>query len=643
MEKRYWWIVGGLAVVFVIAIGALQFWKWHHFGYNGLDLGIYSQTLWSLSHGQWFANSIHDPSYLGDHLELWLVPLAGFYRLWASPLTLLWLHTIILALAVFPFAALARNTLGWRAGLIAAGLWLAHPFIYNAAMYEFHGLVFALPLVLGAILAYVKRRYWWWAAALVGLLLVREDMPIVVAGFGLLAALERRSWKWWLPPVVAGLAWFFVAQAIIGQAQPAGQYKYLAFYGWMGSSLSEIATFPFRHPVIFLQHVFQPNNWMTTAGFLVGFGLLPLLRPKYLLPVGVLYFQLLLIGAEAGSVLRLHYVIPYLPFLAWASMMAVRDVLNRSALKWIATDFVRPIIIVVAVIGPLYTLGLFGLAEFPWPARTNVGLTPPAILRDAINIVPAEAAVLTTFNLLPYFSDRPSVYSLNYVHLGRRQYSELAYALPGPIDAAVIDWQQYYHFTYLYRETLFQTQTGPERLVELLKQQGLRLAYWKDSLAIYTSDGTLEQQLTELVDRGLGQEEQIGPSPVGAPTVQDLGTIELAGTRWQEYQIEQTWLQHKPPDQPLALRISLQRAGLITWTSTRILGQGQTPSNEWKTGEQWRTRYRIAVPASATVGAELVLEVLQIEGRLRLDRIRQFTPVISEINVLQHVTASLTE
>jgi uncharacterized membrane protein len=89
MSRRLWLMIAGLTVIWVGLIFWLQWVKFNAFGYNGFDLAIYHQAVWSLAHGQGFASSIHNPSYLGDHMELWLIPLAGLYTLWGSPLTLL--------------------------------------------------------------------------------------------------------------------------------------------------------------------------------------------------------------------------------------------------------------------------------------------------------------------------------------------------------------------------------------------------------------------------------------------------------------------------------------------------------------------------------------------------------------------------
>lgn len=616
-------LVGGLGFVYALAIGGLQWWKWQNFGYNGFDLGIYAQAVWGLSHGLGFLSSIHDPSYLGDHLELWLVPLAGIYRLFPSALTLLWAQTLVIAVSVIPLALISRRLIGTRGAIVASVIWLAHPLMYNAAMYEFHGLVFALPLLLWSIWAFQARRLGWWLIFLGLTLAVREDLPLLVVGWSALAALERRGWRWWLPPLVASIAWFVIAQTIIASAQPAGTYKFLAFYGWMGSTFGDIATFPFRHPWVFLQHLFQPRNWLTVIGFLMSFGFLPLLGWRRLLPVGLLFVQLLLVGAESDSVLRLHYVIPYLPFLAWSALWVLHR-LRTQPIRWLPAGLGFIVLPMLAVVGPLYAHLIYGPAEWPWRARPDTGLTDQSVLAWGIRQIPAEASILATFNLLPHLANREDVYSLNYLHLGRRQYSEIPYRLPGPVDVAIIDWQQYYHYQFLYRQTLFEGQTGPQRLEKLLADQGLRLKAWVDNLAIYAPDGSSEYRPSAALGQASPSEQNLGL--IEPPIV---STIEspAGGTQTE---IRLRWFNRDTRERPLSLRLFGRQDGNVVWEQTRLLGQGPVTSQVWKAGQAWDTRYRVVFPKDLRGTLELSAEVVELDGRLRLDRIRKFTPVISQ-------------
>lgn len=627
MSRRLWWFTLGLAGVWALGIAIIQWIKFHAFAYNGLDLGIYQQAVWSLAHGHGFASSIHDPSYLGDHLELWLLPVAGLYRFIQSPFTLLWTQTFILALSIIPLAQIARQYLSPRGTVVAVILYALHPLLYNVALYEFHGLVFALPLILWSIVAYQRGQRSLWIIFLLLTLTVREDMPLLVLGWSLFASLDRRGWRWWLGPAAAAVVWFVVAQRVIGAHDFVAGYKFLAFYQWMGNSYVEMATFPFRHPIVFIENILGLRNWTTVLGFLAGFGFLPLFRPKYLWPLAFAFANLLVLHGEPISFLHLHYVIPYLPFLAWASLVVVRDMRDRKIWPRWDQDLVRPLLGISIVLAPLYSHVLYGVAEMPWRSWPDIGITSPAVLRAALQRVSPTDRVLTTFNLLPNVSDRQSVYSLNYVYLGRRQYSQVPYTVPTPIDVAVIDWQQLMHYQFLYTDTLFQGRTGSERIRDLLAQNGLRATWWHDSVVVYEKNTWGEYSLT---DEAIGSAESklIGPLTL---TNQDNDAFVTPGTVTgvRERGVDFFWHVNEQSPHPLFIRFTLQHDGKTAWTSTRLLGQGGYPADEWPKGSDWQTNYQLAFPDSLQGTYSLKAEILNLEAGYRLDRWRQFLPSIT--------------
>lgn len=290
VSMRRWWI-WGLTALWVLGIVVLQVWKYFHFRYNGLDLGIYVQTVWQLAHGHGFANSIHDPSYLGDHLEPILVPVAWVYRLAQTPLTILFIQTAALAIGLWMTLRYFFDKLPRRWAIGASVAMVINPLLFNAAVYEFHALTLLFPILVWSFVSYEHHRWRSWLLAVVLTTVWREDMPLLILGWSVLAVIERRSWRWWLPPIILAPIWFYLATHVIQLHAVAG-YKYLAFYQRLGDSWLHIALSPFQHPVIFLSQLLHPYNIMTVLGFAASVGGLCLLRPRRLIVVAVLAFQL---------------------------------------------------------------------------------------------------------------------------------------------------------------------------------------------------------------------------------------------------------------------------------------------------------------------------------------------------------------
>lgn len=617
--------------VVTIVLGIIQFTKWRSFGYNGLDLAIYTNTVHNLAFGHGFASSIHDPSYLGDHLELGLLPVAAIYRLAPTVLTLLFIQTLLITGTAWLVWLVLKRIVGDRGALIGAIVWLVHPFIWNVGLYEFHGLTMAWPILWWSILAYIRKQrgHWWIALAL--LCLVREDLPLVVLGWAVLAAVDRRGWRWWAPAAFGGLIWFVVAQQIISGANPLDSYKYLAFFRWAGDTPLEILTVPFRHPIVFLSHIFQPNNWVTTIGFLLASGGLALGRPKLLIPAGFVFAQLLMLGAQPESILRLHYVVPFLPFILWAAAQTWSDIRDRRRFAQFDHMIVVALASVVIIVGPVYTHLLYGPIELPWTTRSDGGQSPTPILQAAAAQVKANDRVLTTFNFLPNLANRQSIYSLNYLYLGRRQYTEERYTIPTDIDVAVIDWQQLYQYQFLYRTTEFEGRSGAERIRDFLLDQKLSLAWWRDSVAVYRRGGSDDYQPTVRITAGQATGEKIGPlTLLNQPSVSPIVVQKIDGKIFTTIPVQFLWLRRETSSLPISIRFTAKQNERIVWTSTRLLGQGEYPTVDWPLGSSWITRYFLSLPTSVSGQVTLTAEIVELDGRYRLNRLRMFTPVIKK-------------
>ncbi len=606
--------------IFTVGIAGLQWKKYQSFGYNGLDLGIYTQTVWSLAHGHGFANSIHDPSYLGDHYELILIPIGALYRLWSSPLLLLWMQTLAIAASGWCIYRIAQRRLGAWAGVTAAGIWLAHPFIYNVAMYEFHALTLALPLLLAAILAYQQQRWATWAILLGVTCLVREDLPLIAISWGALAALDRVPRKWWAGIGGFGLVWFVISHLLIANANALGDYKFVGFIAWLGSRPIDMATFPFRHPMLFLQHVFAINNWGTFFGLMAAFGLLPFLQMRKLIPAALSFAQLLLIGSSPVSILHLHYVVPFIPFLAWAAISALEQRQAFSLGHRVPREISGALLIILAVVSPLYFHLAFGPIEQPWQPRRDADRTRSAALRGALAVIRPTDRVATTFSTLPSLSNRPAIYSLNYVYLGKRQYTEAPYKVPSDLDAVVIDWKQFYEFQYFYRDTLFLGQTGEQRIRTLLESQGLRLAYLQDSVAVYRRDGNLPEDFVV----------------IGKPSTATATTITRVEA-WQtttQLMVKIWWSGGKRPTEPMSIRLRQKTPGGVSQETTRIIGEGGWPMSSWDERHEWITTYRLPVLSGQSV-TTLDYSWGSMNGAFRLDRWRTFTPVTARVTIFE--------
>ena len=229
LERRATLLLYALVISASIMWTAIGFWKYAHFRYDALDLGIYSQVIWNTSEGRLLQMSIHPQSYLGDHFELYILPIALIYKIWSDPRLLLILQAVIINAAAIPFFYLARNffrdkrTTAFPSAmaLLIAYAYILNPYVGNAIIFEFHIMpLFILPFALALMYAergkYGPSMGWLFAA-----LLIREDAASIVALSGLAIWFlfprprQQPAWKGALPPFIISVLWLcFTAYAI---------------------------------------------------------------------------------------------------------------------------------------------------------------------------------------------------------------------------------------------------------------------------------------------------------------------------------------------------------------------------------------------------------------------------------------------
>ncbi|WP_149257889.1 DUF2079 domain-containing protein [Actinomadura sp. K4S16] len=126
-----------------------------------------------------------DFSILGDHFSPILALLAPLYWIHDGPATLLVAQAVLLALAILPIWRYTERRLGAGAAYCAAGAYALSWPIAEALAFDFHEVAFVPLLSALMIERYDAGRRGQAAAAAFALLLVKEDMGLLLAGFGL--------------------------------------------------------------------------------------------------------------------------------------------------------------------------------------------------------------------------------------------------------------------------------------------------------------------------------------------------------------------------------------------------------------------------------------------------------------------------
>jgi uncharacterized membrane protein len=393
-------IVGAFVIVFV-----LQIWGLHqHFATYGFDLGIYDQGTWLLSRLHSPFVTVRGLNLLGEHASYILLLVAPLYRLWDDPRLLLLLQALALAVpAVVIFRLGARHLGNPAAGLAVAVAYLAYPAMQWALTWQFHPETLAAAFLALAALDADERRHRRMAVWLGLALLCREDVGLVVAGFGGLLMLTGRR-DVGRRVLVAGLAWWVLATFLfIPWANGRQTNLFELNYGIKGvGPIRLLQALPSMIGRALLEAL-SNEGLSYLLLILVPLLGLPLLAPWALLPVApVLFLNLAAIPAEQHQI-RYQYLATAAPFLAIATIAGLRVLADRRR------ALLAPALIALVVVA----IGMdqrYGPARWSKDPVVGAASAADAQRRQALALIPADAPVSAQFNLVPHLTHRTRVY-----------------------------------------------------------------------------------------------------------------------------------------------------------------------------------------------------------------------------------------
>jgi len=573
-------------LLYIAVFSGICLWKYGIFAYDGLDLAIYNQVFWNTAHGRLFEMSIHPHSYLGDHAELLLLPLSLIYALLPNPRTLLVLQTIALAAAAYPIWLIAKRATSNLSPkcqtlipLLMALLWLLNPLVHNINLFEFHLLPFALIPLLFAYLAYEDGKKTRFILLALLSMLVREDVALVIAGFGILAAFERKSWWWRLAPIATGAAWFASAMTLVSHFAPDGAYKFAAYYSWLGATPTEMVANAALHPLSVLTHIVSVGN----LEMLIGFGLpllfLPYLAPRFLVLAAGPLLQILM-GAPGGSavVLETHYSTLFLPALFVAAIAGLDSVhggrQKAGGRKFLSSRFPLPAsrahsTLFLLLMASVY--GAFVLGPLPHAAARIVSGEDAVAARTAAEIiseVPPDASVTASYRLLPHLSSRERIYSNHYIFLGVNQFGSAPYRTPDDIEYVAFDAEDLGTYRTQFMATAWAKphyEGGRARLAAVAGEEVARVG----SFVLYESGKAGEPP--SVFDYGGGQRgsgEDINDIDFGFAD----GSV-LNGMRFDEEAslLELDWTLGRENNDTKVVRVTLKKDGEVIYESASPL------------------------------------------------------------------------
>ncbi|MFI7448977.1 DUF2079 domain-containing protein [Nonomuraea sp. NPDC049714] len=402
-------VLAVVVCVSAIAYGALSLLRLADFEASAYDLVIFDQAVRSYSHFDLpvaIVKGVHNdfgPGFtvLGDHWSPILALLAPLYWVYDGPQTLLVAQAVLLAVAAIPLWVFARRALGAGVAHVTAIAYSLSWPVVEAVAFDFHEVAF-VPLLSAVLL---ER---WQAGgrlgvglATFGLLCVKEDMGLLVAGFGLVLLTRHGRRLMGGAFVAGGLASTWLASQVLIPAF-GGRSDYYWAYGAIGPDPASAARNALADPVAVVAQLGTPPVKLVTLGLLLGLTLLAaLLSPLVLMAVPLLAERMLASSFPNWWVPDHHYNAFVVVVILAAGVDGVRRFRTGSerAVRWWAAGVLAFAMATV----PFFSLsaladpGLYGHDRRERAAAAAVAVVPDGALVEAAN------------NLAPALSGRSTV------------------------------------------------------------------------------------------------------------------------------------------------------------------------------------------------------------------------------------------
>jgi len=434
-HRRVLWAAGIFGVLMTLSI-LNRHWAMYP-SFSTHDQGIFNQIFWNGIHGQLFQGTLSsgesaavlfggqvpDVTYqrLGQHFTpihlLWL-PL---YLLLPHSATLLVLQVALVTAGGLALYAVARQRLSEQLALwITLGYFCAQAVI-APHLANFHDFA-QIPLWIFLLLLAVERQRWGWAiAATLLVFLCREDVGIILFGFGLYFLLSRRH-----PGFGAGLCVASVAHLVITTtllmplfSEEVGT-NFLAFsyanYVTGDASTVDLLVAFLKHPDRVLVDLFMPLG--NTVRFMLGHWLpllfVPAISPAaWLCTAPPLATLLLRSDTEIALSMQLRYTVMVVPGMFYGAVVwwshRGQKLSQRTRSLWAACLCLS--LLFTFTLNPSRTWSfIIPDSVDPWVHLTLTKQWGHANeVRSLLTQIPPEASVTATDNLLPHVSGRRAV------------------------------------------------------------------------------------------------------------------------------------------------------------------------------------------------------------------------------------------
>ncbi|MCX7839510.1 MAG: DUF2079 domain-containing protein, partial [Anaerolineae bacterium] len=388
----------------------------------GWDLGQYGQLIWNSLHGRLLEGTFvkDTATFLGKSFTPILLAFVPLYAVWASPIVLLIVQVFGLGLAGFPIYWWARKQVGGALAWLIALTSYLHPGSEPIGLTEVHEIALAVPLLAFATFFLLREHYRGLLVCLAVGLLVKEEIGLVVAMFGVYIFLFQRRRVLGTSLAIFGITWtVFLLQVAIPffrGAEYGSTFYYFgqgeiggggARYSYLGRNVPEIVLTILTQPQKVLAYVLIPDKIAYAFHLLAPLAFIPFLGAEILTLAIPTFAYSVLSTYPLQYEIRSYYFSPLLPFLFFALASGIKRILTwRAEMRYTLAT-----VLCVSSIGAYFLNGAGPFARHFQPHRYIINEHTLAI-NALLAQIPHDAIVIGQNEFLAHLSNRQFLYEV---------------------------------------------------------------------------------------------------------------------------------------------------------------------------------------------------------------------------------------
>ncbi len=418
----------------------------NHYLYRtfALDLGMFNQALYSISHGLQPLFTLDtkgtETHFLATHFSPITFLFAPLYYLFGSYTLLIVQITFILmgGLGIYKIAQLKLAHLSPALWLLAPAHFFCCWGIYSALAFDFHNNVIGAMIAPWFIYFFCKRNKKLMLITAILMAMCQETMPLWL--IFILAALmldnaKTLGWKNYLKfelPLIAGFIIYalIIIQLVMPALQGAEHNLQLSRYTHLGSSASEIVAHILSHPIdsvkmLFVNTIDDPAFDYIKAELhimvLLSGGIFLLTRPAYLLMLVPIYAQKLLANDFGFWGINVQYSIELIP------VICIGTILFLSKLR---KGYTVPVAVITLCVTLAATISTIDHRKSKWYNAANnrfygkdhfkSGFDNLAEVNQVLKSVPDALPVVTSSRLAAHIANRQRLYHFPNIKMDAR-------------------------------------------------------------------------------------------------------------------------------------------------------------------------------------------------------------------------------